>query len=80
MEKVQGLLFPHSYSLTDETISEVNITKIPPKTPILFLSGAQDEIVPPRHMKELYENSKSEPDAQRTFVLFEKGSHSEYPP
>jgi fermentation-respiration switch protein FrsA (DUF1100 family) len=65
------------YSLTDEATSEVNITKIPPKTPILFLSGAQDEIVPPAHMQELYEHSKSQPDAQRTFVLFEKGSHSE---
>lgn len=66
------------FLVRDKWRSEVNITKVPPTTPILFLSGAQDEIVPPAHMKELYELSKAEnPDAQRTFVLFEKGTHND---
>lgn len=68
------------FLVKDKWRSEVNITKIPPSTPILFLSGAQDEIVPPAHMKELYDLSKELPDAQRTLVLFEKGTHSELDP
>ncbi len=66
------------FLVKDKWRSEVNITKVPPTTPILFLSGAQDEIVPPAHMKELYELSNAQPGAKRTFALFEKGSHSEF--
>jgi len=78
VEKASAVVLLQGPSAYVQTTSEVNITKIPPRTPILFLSGAQDEIVPPAHMKELYEQSKTHPDAQRTFVLFEKGGHSEF--
>lgn len=44
----------------------------------MFLSGAMDDIVPPAHMQQLYSLSQTTPDAQRTFVLFEKGGHSEF--
>jgi fermentation-respiration switch protein FrsA (DUF1100 family) len=61
--------------------SETSIIKVPPTTPILFLSGAQDDIVPPSHMQELYTISKEEdPNAQRTFVPFENGGHSKLHP
>jgi fermentation-respiration switch protein FrsA (DUF1100 family) len=56
--------------------SENSIQRIPPTTPMLFLSGADDQIVPPTHMQQLYSISKSEADSNRRFVLFEKGGHS----
>ncbi|KAG8814793.1 hypothetical protein FRC19_001485 [Serendipita sp. 401] len=47
------------FLVKDKWRSEVNVTKIPASTPLVFLSGALDEIVPPEHMKQLYEISKS---------------------
>ncbi|KAI8148137.1 Alpha/Beta hydrolase protein [Fennellomyces sp. T-0311] len=41
--------------------SEVNIKRIV-KTPVLFLSGSRDELIPPSHMEKLYE----ECDTQKT--------------
>ena len=54
------------------------IREIPETTPILFLSGAKDEVVPPSHMKALHELSCHGEDAKptRTFVVFENGTHS----
>jgi len=65
------------FLVKDKWRSEINITKIPPTTPIMFLSGAMDDIVPPTHMQQLYSLSQTTPDAQRTFVLFEKGGHND---
>lgn len=58
--------------------SHLAIRVIPETTPILFLSGAKDEVVPPSHMKILYELSCHGEDAKptRTFVVFENGTHS----
>lgn len=44
------------------------------KTPILFVSGGQDEVVPAWHMKALHDAAVS---AKRTFVLFEEGKHND---
>lgn len=54
------------------------IRVVPVTTPILFLSGAKDEVVPPSHMKTLYELSCHGEDTKptRTFVEFENGTHS----
>ncbi|KAG8814822.1 hypothetical protein FRC17_000965 [Serendipita sp. 399] len=68
------------FLVKDKWRSEVNVAKIPATTPLVFLSGALDEIVPPEHMKQLYEistSSSSAPDAKRTFVLFENGHHND---
>ncbi|CAG8448279.1 4970_t:CDS:2 [Diversispora eburnea] len=43
-------------------------------TPILFLSGKQDEIIPPSHMKELYDISITETKVFKEFVC---GSHND---
>lgn len=42
---------------------------------ILFLSGAKDELVPPRHMRELQTLAKRSYD--RTFIVFDKGTHND---
>lgn len=54
---------------------------IPATTPILFLSGAKDEVVPPSHMKTLYDLACHGEDAKptRTFVVFQNGTHSTWP-
>eukprot|EP00249_Psilotum_nudum_P006466 c19793_g1_i1 orf=493-1425(-) len=41
--------------------------------PILFLSGLQDEMVPPLHMKKLYDAACSNP--RHAFVEFQTGMH-----
>eukprot|EP01018_Ginkgo_biloba_P005368 Gb_14813 [translate_table: standard] len=43
------------------------------KQPILFLSGSQDEMVPPSHMQRLYEKTKHNPRCM--FVDFPTGMH-----
>ena len=60
--------------------SEQAIKLIPPTTPMLFLSGAQDEVVPPVQMKELYQISceKSDPPHTRMWKEYKAGTHSTY--
>ncbi|PVG03402.1 alpha/beta-hydrolase [Serendipita vermifera] len=65
------------FLVKDKWRSEISIKRIPPSTPILFLSGADDQIVPPAHMQQLYAISKSEPESNRRMVLFEKGGHND---
>ncbi|GAB2219535.1 hypothetical protein Droror1_Dr00007172 [Drosera rotundifolia] len=52
---------------TDDIISQV-------RQPILFLSGLQDEMVPPSHMKMLYAKAATH-NTQCTFVEFPTGMH-----
>ncbi|GME97560.1 hypothetical protein B5S28_g240 [[Candida] boidinii] len=40
--------------------SESDMAKIPSNIPVCFFSGLKDEIVPPEHMKKLYDISKSD--------------------
>jgi fermentation-respiration switch protein FrsA (DUF1100 family) len=54
--------------------SEKNIQRIV-NTPILFLSGAKDELVPPPHMVKLHELNESR--AENTWVAFPNGMHND---
>lgn len=45
------------------------------KTPILFLSGAKDELIPPSHMRRL--NELSDTRAEKTWVAFPNGMHND---
>lgn len=56
--------------------SEDYIRQLPATMPTLFLSGDDDELVPPSHVKELYRICPSEKKELRTF---EFGSHSTFP-
>src|SRR5688572_21191010 len=53
--------------------SEVTIPSIT-TVPILFLSGMKDELVPPAHMKALYDASRAKTKYWRTFP---DGSHND---
>jgi fermentation-respiration switch protein FrsA (DUF1100 family) len=63
---------------------------VPAKIPILMLSGCKDEIVPPEHMRALWEICRNRGKEQKAgardieaglrgskFVEFENGTHSE---
>lgn len=54
--------------------SEKNIQRIV-NTPILFLAGARDELVPPSHMVKLRELSETR--AGKTWVPFPNGTHND---
>lgn len=54
--------------------SESSIRQIV-NTPILFLSGAKDELVPPTHMKGLYEASQTR--GLKVWKEFENGTHND---
>lgn len=69
--------------------SATRILTIPARTPILMLSGQQDEVVPAEHMKELWDIAKSRSSSQDVkaseielgikyskFIEFAKGTHS----
>ena len=44
-------------------------------TPILFLSGLRDELVPPSHMRQLYELSQTR--AIKLWKEFSNGTHND---
>lgn len=54
--------------------SEKSIQRIV-KTPILFLAGAKDELIPPSHMVKLQELCESR--AEKTWVAFPQGMHND---
>ncbi len=62
---------PFKFLSTNKWNSGEAIQKI--AVPILFLSGARDELVPPRMMKALYDNAQL--SLQKQFLLFETGYH-----
>ncbi|PCH41916.1 alpha/beta-hydrolase [Wolfiporia cocos MD-104 SS10] len=49
------ILGPVSFLCHQKWDSASKISLIPPTTPILMLSGLQDEVVPPEHMRSLWE-------------------------
>jgi len=53
------------------------VTRIPPTTPMLFLSGLRDEIVPPSHMSELFRVACTNGEKGRTWVDFPDGAHND---
>lgn len=56
--------------------SDTRIFTIPPTLPFLFLSGSQDELIPPSHFRALYDLCPSTDKSWRRLV---KGTHSECP-
>ncbi|GAC98285.1 hypothetical protein PHSY_005878 [Pseudozyma hubeiensis SY62] len=54
--------------------SGIAIGKVSPKTPVLFLSGRQDELVPPPHMDSLFERCKSKVKVKKDFL---DGTHND---
>lgn len=44
-----------SYMVSEKWASHLEIQRIPENVPILFLSGTEDEVVPPSHMKTLFD-------------------------
>lgn len=67
-------LGPLVFLCTEKWETEILISSINSKLPILFLSGSRDELVPPRHMTRLYKLSKSE---NKQFEKFQKGTHND---
>jgi len=52
------------------------ITLIPPTTPMLLLSGLQDEVVPASHMAKLFEIASQQEARGRKLVEFPDGLHN----
>lgn len=58
--------------------SEKDILKIDPNVKMLFLNAELDEVVPPLHMKTLYElSSKTAEHRYKKFVTFEGAHHND---
>lgn len=74
LPQVLPLLAPFSFLCTERWVTEDIINSISSSIPMLFLSGKQDELVPPLHMKQLFELSTSE---RKIFREFEKGFHND---
>lgn len=62
------LLSPVKWMCSEIWNSEEDIKLVSPQIPCLFLSGTEDEIVPPEHMKVLYDTVGEAIDSQRTVV------------
>jgi hypothetical protein len=70
------LLGPLSFMCHQKWDSAIKIGKIPEKTPMLMLSGLQDEIVPASQMIEL---KKLAGEKRVQWIEFENGNHSKQP-
>jgi fermentation-respiration switch protein FrsA (DUF1100 family) len=68
------LLSQLTFLCSEKWRSEDIIGKIPSTIPMLFLGGAQDELVPPDHPRRLYELSKS---SNKVFKAFPRGTHND---
>ncbi|KAF7973606.1 hypothetical protein HWV62_14772 [Athelia sp. TMB] len=86
------LLSPFAFLCHQKWESALKIPLIPRSTPILMLSGLRDEVVPPEHMKGLWEvvgrrqglKAKEESEGsgrvgegKSKFVEFERGTHND---
>lgn len=74
---------PLRFLLHQKWDSLSRIRYIPAETPVLMLSGARDQVVPPEHMMELWKAFKAryKEGASKTasrFVTFPSGTHSEW--
>ncbi|PWN25805.1 alpha/beta-hydrolase [Jaminaea rosea] len=57
--------------------SDQTLARVDPKIKVLFLSGGQDELVPPSQMRELWEVATKRSQAGREWLLFPKGTHND---
>lgn len=61
------ILTPFTFMVHEKWPSEDRMPEIPARIPALFLAGQKDEVVPPDHMRKLYELSKSTNKVWREF-------------
>lgn len=71
---VLPVLSPLSFLCTEIWDSQQLIPTLSSQTPVLFLSGQQDELVPKEHMAQLYELSASE---DKRLIPFKDGTHND---
>ncbi|SPO32815.1 related to Protein bem46 [Ustilago trichophora] len=65
---------PFAFLCREYWNSGTTIAKIPPKVPTLFLSGRQDELVPPAHMDALFQRCNSKVKVKKEFA---DGTHND---
>ncbi|KAJ2619279.1 bem46 protein, variant [Coemansia spiralis] len=68
-----------TFLASEKWVSEMAIRKIT-AVPILFLSGLQDDLVPPPHMRKLYELALRNQDGEKmkvTWEEFPQGKHND---
>ncbi|KAJ2855632.1 bem46 protein, variant [Coemansia erecta] len=68
-----------TFLASEKWVSEAAIRKIT-AVPILFLSGLQDDLVPPPHMRKLYELAQRNQDGKKMTVAWEEfpdGKHND---
>ena len=68
---LSSLLIPFKSTIHQVFDSETAIQKI--TVPILFISGAKDELIPPAHMQKLYEVAKS---TRKDLLVYPEGGHN----
>lgn len=56
---------------SEKTIPQLSVSN--PDLPILFLAGARDEVVPPRHFRKLYDDC---PSKRKLFRILPEGAHN----
>lgn len=71
--RLMPYLSPFLFLLTETWPSESSIRKLRTDMPVLFLSGAKDELVPPDHMRELYRACAS---TRKEWREFADGDHN----
>ena len=71
LHRVWALLRPVLCSLRWD--SHARVRELPAALPVLFLSGARDELIPPPHMHRLHAACSS---TRKTFVSFPDGMHN----
>lgn len=69
-------LAPLSVFCVQKWNSERSLALVPPATPMLFLSGLQDEVVPCAHMERLHEIASARSCSNRFLKKFPEGTHS----
>jgi fermentation-respiration switch protein FrsA (DUF1100 family) len=70
---VLPLIRPFSFLCREIWPSQESIKRISAKTPILFLTGRRDELVPPSHMDTLMENCTSQ---HKVRMVLQDGDHN----
>lgn len=69
-------MIPISFLFNQIWDNEVTMSRV--SQPILFLSSKKDQVIPPKHMKDLFEiaNKNVITDRKLKFAEFENGNHN----
>lgn len=68
---------PFLWLCTEQWDNLRSIKRVLPSTHILLLSGLRDELVPPDHMRQLWNSITIKGIERRTWQEFPNGTHSE---